>query len=170
MSTALDQPTLEQIWRWLEDVSDPEIPVLSVVELGIVRELRWENEEELTVTITPTYSGCPAMRTIEEEITNLLRARGIRTIRLVTQLSPAWTTDWLTEKAREKLKAYGIAPPKPHATSVAVLHRTPVEEGVYCPRCGSHNCKLISQFSTTACQALYRCTDCLEPFNYFKQH
>ena len=155
------------IWQLLETIPDPEIPVLSVVDLGIVREVNPEGEG-VEVVITPTYSGCPAMDTIGRQIKDTLKAEGYEPVRIKTVLAPAWTTDWLSEAGKRKLKEYGIAPPVGATTDKRVLMGEFDE--VTCPRCGSQETKLLSQFGSTACKALYQCKDCLEPFDYFKCH
>lgn len=147
--------TTDQIWEWLDAVSDPEIPVISVVDLGIVRGVDWD-KETLEVSVTPTYSGCPATSIIALDIETALLDRGIKDVRIKTQISPAWTTDWLSEKGRAKLEDYGIAPPR----AAGGPDR--------CPRCKSQALERISQFGSTPCKAQWRCTDCLEPFDYFK--
>lgn len=157
------RPLLEQVWSFLEEVPDPEIPVVSVVDLGIVRNVDWEGDE-LVVTVTPTYSGCPATAVIAFDIAEALRRRGIDRVRIKSQLSPAWTTDWIGEAAREKLRAYGIAPPAGGARCVGDL-KNPV---VDCPHCGSTATEQVSRFGSTPCKASWRCRDCLEPFDYFK--
>lgn len=164
MVTALiDKPAIKTVWDWLADVPDPEIPVVSVVDLGIVRDVAWAGDE-LVVTVTPTYSGCPATAVISIEIEEALRRRGVAKVRLKTQLSPAWTTEWIGEAAREKLKAFGIAPPVAGARCVGDL-KNPIVE---CPRCGSMATEQVSRFGSTPCKAHWRCRDCLEPFDYFK--
>ena len=169
-----DRPAVEEIWAWLDQVPDPEVPVVSVVDLGIVREVRWEQVSdgaELVVTITPTYSGCPATQLIEHEIVAALRARGVEHLRMETRLSPAWTTDWLSEEAKEKLRAFGIAPPTQKVMEIRDIGRGRSEAPtVPCPRCGSKRTRLTSQFGSTPCKAMYQCTECLEPFDYFKCH
>ena len=158
-------PTLEQVWSWLGDVPDPEIPVISVVDLGIVRDLAWE-QGELRVTITPTYSGCPATDVIAADIERALRGHGLRRFRLETRISPPWTTDWISKTGRMRLEAYGIAPPPKVASLVGrVRGARPV---VQCPRCGSENTTRVSEFGSTPCKAHYKCAQCLEPFDYFK--
>lgn len=153
-----------EVWGILETVSDPEIPVLSIVDLGVVREVI-AMEDKVMVHITPTYSGCPAMNMIEMEIRGALLEKGINNdVKLV--LSPAWTTDWMSEKGKQKLKAYGIAPPQDDDISIDTLFGKP--DQIECPHCNSKKTELISQFGSTACKALYRCKDCLEPFDYFK--
>jgi ring-1,2-phenylacetyl-CoA epoxidase subunit PaaD len=156
------------IWSLLEEVNDPEVPVLSVVDLGIVREVR-TGEEEIEVIITPTYSGCPAMDVIRMNIRMKLLEHGYQNLKLTTVLSPAWTTDWMTERGKENLRAYGIAPPLPlqQLCHPALFHR---EEAIACPHCHSYHTTLMSEFGSTACKALYRCEDCKEPFDYFKCH
>lgn len=157
-----------QVMQWLEDVPDPEIPVISVIDLGIVQEVAFEGDV-CVVTITPTYSGCPAMQAITEDITRTLRARGIGEVRVVTTLTPAWTTDWMSEKGREALRSYGIAPPVERAVNVSGLLRRD-DPPVPCPQCGSPRTRLVSRFGSTSCKALYRCSACGEPFDHFKTH
>ncbi len=156
-------PSIDLVWRWLENVPDPEIPVVSVVDLGIVRDVR-ADAGAVVVTVTPTYSGCPATAVISLDIENALRARGVENVRVETRLSPAWTTAWITDHARDKLKKYGIAPPVEGACVGAMKAAGPVA----CPRCGSENTAEISRFGSTPCKAHWRCNDCLEPFDYFK--
>ena len=164
MSKSLTRPTVEEVWRILDGVADPEIPVISIVDLGIIREVSWQGDT-LHVAITPTYSGCPATAVINLEIDRALRAQGIEQIELRRRLSPPWTTDWLSARGRDKLRAYGIAPPmgrdgdKPGAGGKAVPP---------CPRCSSSRTHLVSQFGSTPCKAAYVCNECLEPFDYFK--
>lgn len=171
--TGAPQPDLAEIWRWLSEVPDPEIPVISLTDLGIIRDVAWR-EDTLVVTVTPTYSGCPATTVINLDIEAALRARGIGKLRLERQLSPPWTTDWLTEAGREKLRAYGIAPPVDGtAADGRLAGRVARLAGgtnltIACPRCGSTRTERISQFGSTPCKASWRCTDCLEPFDYFK--
>lgn len=167
------QPTTQQIWEWLAEVPDPEIPVVSVTELGIVRDVSFQNDL-LVVTVTPTYSGCPATALINQLIDSHLKSRGVEQLRIVQRLSPPWTTDWLTDEARRKLKAFGIAPPMDGTAATGRLaaraSRLAGASGlpVACPRCDSTNTERISQFGSTPCKASYRCKDCLEPFDYFK--
>ena len=156
--------TKEVIYSWLEEVSDPEVPVLSIIDLGVVRNVSFENNAWL-ITLTPTYSGCPAVQTMEEEILLKLKERGLSTVKILTTLSPAWTTDWLSENGRKKLKAYGIAPPEDEQDK-SLLFSSPTI--VPCPVCNSKNTRLISQFGSTACKAHYQCSACQEPFDYFK--
>jgi ring-1,2-phenylacetyl-CoA epoxidase subunit PaaD len=163
---------LAQIWRWLDDVPDPEIPAISVVDLGIVRDVAWINGTGtgvLKVTVTPTYSGCPATRVIERDIERALYEHGIERVALETRLAPPWTTDWLSQAGREKLRAYGIAPPERGASRMLDITRF-VEPLVSCPRCASDAVELTSRFGSTPCKALYRCTACREPFDHFKCH
>ena len=140
------------IWELLNTVPDPEIPVISVVELGVIRDISFANKS-YTILITPTYSGCPAVKTFMDDIKSCLKKNGIRNFQLKLVYSPAWTTDWMTEETKEKLKKYGIAPPS---------------DTVICPQCDSKKTELISEFGATACKALYKCSDCLEPFEFFK--
>jgi ring-1,2-phenylacetyl-CoA epoxidase subunit PaaD len=152
------------IWKILETVKDPEVPVLSVVDLGVIRAVALE-EQQVTVTITPTYTGCPAMDIISMHIKMALNAAGYQTT-IQTILSPAWTTDWMTENGKQQLKAYGIAPPVGKSFDQAYLE----EIIVPCPQCNSTHTVLVSQFGSTACKALYKCEECKEPFDYFKCH
>lgn len=154
----------------MAQVNDPEVPVLSVIDLGIVRDIKL-NGDEVEIVITPTYSGCPAMQVIEWEIRAQLAREGIdkKNIKVTTVLSPAWTTDWMSEAGKQKLQAYGIAPPASTA-SVCDITLFAKEEAVQCPRCRSYHTTLVSQFGSTACKAHYKCNDCLEPFDYFKCH
>ncbi|MEM0948021.1 MAG: 1,2-phenylacetyl-CoA epoxidase subunit PaaD [Pseudomonadota bacterium] len=148
-------PAPADVWGWLDDVPDPEIPVISVVDLGIVRDVGWEGET-LVVTVTPTYSGCPATSVIALDIETALRAKDVNHVEIRRQISPAWTTDWLSEKGRAKLETYGIAPPQPAGGPEK------------CPHCGAKDLERVSQFGSTPCKAHWRCTVCLEPFDYFK--
>ena len=156
--------SVAQAWRVLAEVPDPEIPVISVTELGIVRDVK-AADESLTVVVTPTYSGCPATEAIETAIRDALREAGAGEVRIETRLAPPWTSDWLDPAAAEKLRRHGIAPPGSSAAAqrVRVAPRPPA-----CPRCGSRDTERLSEFGATACKALYRCTACREPFEYFK--
>jgi len=153
----------KKIWDILETVCDPEIPVLSILDMGIVREIKI-NPGEVEVIITPTYSGCPAMDAISMDIRLKLLEHGYKKINITSILSPAWTTDWMSEEGKRKLKAYGIAPPQ-RSGDLKSPDYLPT-----CPQCNSTNTKLLSQFGSTACKALYQCNDCKEPFDYFKCH
>jgi ring-1,2-phenylacetyl-CoA epoxidase subunit PaaD len=162
---------LERVWNILEGIPDPEIPVVSIRELGILREIN-EQGGRPEVVITPTYSGCPAMGQIEQDVREALAAHDLHA-NVVTRLAPAWTTDWITEGARQKLRDFGIAPP--HAVEQdSVVRFAPRSSSraaaVACPHCGSCNTTETSHFSSTACKALYKCLDCLEPFDYFKPY
>jgi ring-1,2-phenylacetyl-CoA epoxidase subunit PaaD len=153
--------TIESIYEILGRVTDPEVPVLTILDLGIVRNVAFKGDE-LIVTITSTYTGCPAMDMIAANIRMELTAAGYKNVRIEQSISPAWTTDWMSEAGKEKLKEYGIAPPDKRFTIP--------EDGVGCPRCGSNNTRLVSEFGSTACKALYQCRDCQEPFDFFKCH
>jgi len=159
--------TTKEARTLLSQIPDPEIPVISIEELGILRDVNFENDE-CVVTITPTYSGCPAMKAIEQDIVALLKENGIEKVKVKSVFSPAWTTDWLSEVAKEKLRKYGISPPEKTTADKSVL--TGIQKIVKCPRCNSENTELVSQFGSTACKALYKCKDCLEPFDLFKCH
>ena len=149
------QVATDRIWDWLDQVPDPEIPVISLVDLGIIRGVEWQGDA-LQVTVTPTYSGCPATSVIKLDIISALNGHGIENVVLKQQISPPWTTDWLSEKGREKLEEYGIAPPQ----AAGGPDR--------CPRCKGRDLERLSQFGSTPCKAAWRCRDCLEPFDYFK--
>jgi ring-1,2-phenylacetyl-CoA epoxidase subunit PaaD len=170
MSVATDA-SLQAIAQALAHLADPEIPLVALTELGILREVREGADGTPEVVITPTYSGCPAMGQIEDDIVAALRDAGLPG-RVVTQLSPAWTTDWMSDVAREKLRAYGIAPPRcTQAAPSGVMRfsrQAVTAEAIACPQCGSHNTTETSPFGSTACKSLYKCLDCLEPFDYFK--
>ena len=148
-------PDVAQVWDWLHAVPDPEIPVISLTDLGIIRGVAYE-DDTLIVTVTPTYSGCPATSIINLDIEAALRGHGVEKLELRRQLSPAWTTDWMTQSGRDKLAAFGIAPPQPAGGPEK------------CPHCGSQLVEKMSQFGSTPCKAQWRCTACLEPFDYFK--
>jgi ring-1,2-phenylacetyl-CoA epoxidase subunit PaaD len=170
---------LERAWSVLEAVPDPEIPVVSIRELGILRNVSRAADGVLEVVITPTYSGCPAMSQIAEDVAHALDVAELSPYRIETVLAPAWTTDWMTDEAREKLRAYGIAPPTGQCGSGS-SNTTAAEQVVRfaprpmaapaCPRCGSAHTERLAQFGSTACKALYRCLDCREPFDYFKPY
>lgn len=159
-----EPPTIADVRAVLEDVRDPEIPILTIADLGILRDVALE-DGEFVIVITPTYSGCPAMNTIEQDIRTALTAAGIERARIDTRLAPAWTTDWLSVEGRRKLLEVGIAPPVGASTDKRALGSAPA---IACPQCGSHATERVSEFGSTACKALYRCRDCLEPFDYFK--
>jgi len=145
----------KQIWGWLADVPDPEIPIVSVVDLGMIRNVNVANDA-VEIEVSPTYSGCPATEVIESSILAKLNDEGLAAVSIRRVLSPPWTTDWISEEGQKKLRAYGIAPPERRDRPIA------------CPRCESDNTELVSEFGSTACKASYRCLDCLEPFEYFK--
>ncbi|MBO9564801.1 MAG: phenylacetate-CoA oxygenase subunit PaaJ [Niastella sp.] len=159
---------ISPLWSLLEQVSDPEVPVLSIIDLGIVRDIKADNDE-VEVVITPTYTGCPAMDVISMNIRMLLLENGYKKISIRQTLSPAWTTDWMSEAGKQKLSAYGIAPPNP-VQQVCNTQLFAEDEAVACPLCGSIHTRRISEFGSTACKALYQCNDCHEPFDYFKCH
>ncbi len=156
----------EHILSLLSAIPDPEIPVITIIELGVIRDIEITDETSISLKITPTYSGCPAMKQIEDDVRKKLTENGFVNITINTVFSPPWTTDWITPEAKEKLRAYGIAPPEHSTEDKSWL--TGKIKSIACPRCKSQNTKLISQFGSTACKALYQCQDCLEPFDYFK--
>ena len=162
MNTAL---TTDQIMQILTEVKDPEIPVLNVVDMGIVRGVEWKGEL-LEVTITPTYSGCPAMDVISTNIKTILHKHFGDNVKVLSTLFPPWTTDWLTDDAREKLRAYGIAPPEKGNSDKSLLFAEP--KAIACPTCGAEETTKVSEFGSTSCKAHYKCKVCLEPFDYFK--
>jgi ring-1,2-phenylacetyl-CoA epoxidase subunit PaaD len=153
----------DDVLRWLADVPDPEIPVLNLTDLGIIRDVAVG--DEVVVSVAPTYIGCPATEVIEQSVVDALHERGLEDVRIERVLSPAWTTDWMTDEGRRKLRAYGIAPPERSASKRALAGERPA---VACPRCQSTETECVSEFGSTACKAAYRCRDCLEPFEYFK--
>ena len=153
----------EQVLEWLSGVADPEIPVVTIADLGILRDVRIGNE--VTVELAPTYSGCPATEVIEQSVVDALYQQGIENVRIERVLSPPWTTDWISPEGREKLREYGIAPPEHSAGKRALLHGA---RKIACPRCDSTETEVVSEFGSTACKASYKCRACLEPFEYFK--
>jgi ring-1,2-phenylacetyl-CoA epoxidase subunit PaaD len=170
-------PGVDAIWTALAAVADPEIPVISVVDLGIVRAVSW-HDDELVVSVTPTYSGCPATEVIARDIGSALTRAGVKRFRIETRLSPAWTTDWIAAGASQRLADYGIAPPGQRAASTeprridisGLQRRRAAAATIACPRCRSTNTREQSRYGSTPCKAQYRCDDCLEPFDYFKPH
>ncbi|MDP2386214.1 MAG: 1,2-phenylacetyl-CoA epoxidase subunit PaaD [Bacteroidota bacterium] len=154
-----------KIMGYLHEIPDPEIPVIDIVELGVIRGISVEGNK-VEVTITPTYSGCPAMKQMEDDIESTLKKYGYAEIKINTIFNPPWTTDWITDHAKEKLRVYGIVPPE-HST-IDKSWLTGKTKSLACPRCKSKNTVLVSQFGSTSCKALYKCLDCLEPFDYLK--
>jgi ring-1,2-phenylacetyl-CoA epoxidase subunit PaaD len=164
--------TVAEVWQLLESVPDPEVPVLSVVDLGIIRHVDITDHyggQRVQVTITPTYSGCPAMDVIATTVRMELRMAGFSGVEIIQQLSPAWTTDWMSESGKAKLKEYGIAPPVAKSGACADME-IDEQQGIECPQCGSHSTQVVSHFGSTPCKALHKCNDCKEPFDYFKCH
>lgn len=159
--------TREQVALWLESVSDPEIPVMTIKDMGILRDFELIDDESVKVIITPTYSGCPAMDLISMNIRMAMLGHGFKNIEIVSQLDPAWTTDWITPEGLIKMKNFGIAPPIRKSNTSKGLFE---EDEVPCVRCGSHHTELISQYGATSCKSMYRCLDCKEPFEHFKCH
>ena len=160
MVTMSDKTETAHLFELLSSVVDPEIPVLTLQDLGVLRDISVD-DGEVTITITPTYAGCPAMQTMQADIEKALQDAGYKQVKVKQSLSPAWSTDWMTQNGREKLRAYGIAPPL----------KTSCDQSsgkIECPQCNSSDVKRISEFGSTACKALYQCRDCLEPFDYFK--
>lgn len=165
--------TTADVWALLEQVTDPEIPVVSLRELGILREVM-ATDAGFDVVITPTYSGCPAMGQIEDDVKAVLADAGVN-VRVITQLAPAWTTDWMTDEAKEKLRAYGIAPPQRQSCGAQVnviqfMQKPLPAPAIPCPQCGSTDTMVSAEFGSTACKALYKCLSCQEPFDYFKPY
>jgi ring-1,2-phenylacetyl-CoA epoxidase subunit PaaD len=154
----------EQVYKFLAEVPDPEIPVINIVELGVIRDVLFYGSY-IEILLTPTYSGCPAMDMIEKMIKEKLHSKDYESVKVTLVYKPVWTTDWMNEETKEKLRAFGIAPPKGVTSSKKTLLN---EESIACPQCKSENTELKSMFSSTACKALYICSDCLEPFDYFK--
>jgi ring-1,2-phenylacetyl-CoA epoxidase subunit PaaD len=178
-SESTSRPALAALWSAAAAVPDPEIPVLSVIDLGILRGIEWDSHDPdmVAVTVTPTYSGCPATEAINAALRDALAAAGAQRVRIETRLSPAWTADWITADGRRKLAEFGIAPPVARQPGAAIVDVSRLRrrdrasaDRIACPRCGSAQTQLVSQFGSTACKAHYRCLDCLEPFDYFKRH
>ena len=161
------------IREFMKEVNDPEVPVISVIDLGIIRDITVTNnggsEPRVSITITPTYSGCPAMDVITINIRMKMLEKGFRNVEIKTTLSPAWTTDWMSDEGKRKLKEFGIAPPNP-SQSVCNTGNFHEQEAVQCPQCNSYSTRMISRFGSTACKAFYQCNECAEPFDYFKCH
>lgn len=162
------------VWKIFETLTDPEVPVLSIIDLGIVRKVEVHQTTPsggwgVTVLVTPTYSGCPAIDLMKINIHMALLQEGFKQVNIEQTLSPAWTTDWMSDEGKQKLKAYGIAPPH-YKQPVCTPDSFQEEEAIQCPMCNSYHTKMISQFGSTACKALYQCNDCKEPFDYFKCH
>jgi ring-1,2-phenylacetyl-CoA epoxidase subunit PaaD len=169
VSIVLSGSLAQRAWQVLESVPDPEIPVVSIRELGILREIH-ERDGQLEVVITPTYSGCPAMAQIEDDVRAALATNGLAAT-IVTRLAPVWTTDWIDGAAKEKLKAFGIAPPRAPANVIRFARGAARNaEAIRCPHCGSQDTTELSHFGSTSCKALYKCLDCREPFDYFKPY
>ena len=166
-------PTVEHVREVLATVTDPEIPVITIADLGVLRDVEVDGEH-VTVTITPTYSGCPAMDEITADVRSALAAQGIEDVEVRMVLSPAWTTDWMTDTGRQALRDYGIAPPaaRPAGPVLVQLGRAPVAAPaeVPCPHCGSARTEELLRFASTSCKAMRRCLDCREPFDHFKPH
>ncbi len=169
VTRAVALPTPEEVLEILTGIKDPELPVVDIVELGIVRNVSIEGDT-VRVDVTPTYSGCPALQVIEQDIVETLRARGFSEVKVKNVFSPAWTTDWLSDETKQKLREYGIAPPAGPATTDAVELVTirRAKPTVECPYCGSRNTEEKSEFGSTACKAIHFCNDCTQPFDYFK--
>ncbi len=161
-------PSRDEVLAVLDTVMDPEVPVLSVRELGIVRDVAVDESGGVTVTVTPTYSGCPAIRVIEDDITSALHAAGIASVRIETTYAPAWTSDWIPESARAKLKAYGIAPPSRSSTDGGLVQLLRARPAVQCPYCDSRDTEVRSEFGSTACKSVCWCRSCRQPFEEFK--
>jgi ring-1,2-phenylacetyl-CoA epoxidase subunit PaaD len=168
MVIAPDTISAEAAWKLLETINDPEVPVLSVIDLGIIRDIKI-TDDEIEVIITPTYSGCPAMDVISMGVRMVLLSHGYKKVKITQVLSPAWTTDWMSEEGKQKLKEYGIAPPNPKQQVCDDKLFAP-DEAVQCPQCHSFHTHRVSEFGSTACKSLYQCDDCKEPFDYFKCH
>ncbi|HEY4318900.1 MAG TPA: 1,2-phenylacetyl-CoA epoxidase subunit PaaD [Herbaspirillum sp.] len=174
MDAIAPAPDRQQVWDWLREVPDPEIPAISIIDLGIVRDVSLSQSDGhavCTVVITPTYSGCPAMKVIAQQIDAVLSAHGVARTDIRTRLSPAWTTDWMSDLGKRRLQSQGIAPPAQKAIDLSgIARRRQRAAVVLCPHCGSADTACISEFGSTSCKSLYRCKDCLEPFDYFKAH
>lgn len=165
------EATLERAWAAASAVVDPELPMLTLADLGVLREVTVEDDGAVVAAITPTYSGCPAMVTMRDDLVRELRAAGFADVRVRVALDPAWTTDWITPRGRSALRDAGISPPgvAPRRSGPIALSLLPTRRAVRCPRCASDDVELVSEFGSTACKAMYRCTSCLEPFDHVKE-
>lgn len=163
--------TLERAWAAASTVVDPELPMLTLVDLGVLREVELDDDGAVVAAITPTYSGCPAMATMRDDLVRELRAAGFADARVRVALEPAWTSDWITLRGRSALAAAGISPPgvAPRHDGPIALSLLPTRRAVRCPQCSSEEARLVSEFGSTACKAMYRCTTCLEPFDHVKE-
>ncbi len=170
MTTATVNSTLlERAWRVASEVTDPELPMLTLADLGVLRDLRQNDDGTIVVAITPTYSGCPAMATMRDDLVHRLTDAGFESVRVRVQLSPAWTTDWISEHGRKALSDNGISPPGEAPRGPIALQLTPTRRAIQCPQCGSRDTEVTSEFGSTACKALYRCRSCGEPFDHLKE-
>lgn len=166
MVTVKNKPTHDNIWQWLSEIPDPDIPVISITELGLVRSIEIQ-DEKVIVTITPSYSGCPAMQLFKENIVSVLKSKDAGEVEIKTIYSPPWTTDWISEPAKQKMKQHGIAPPENSSENLTELFCQSIKK-ITCPWCNSNDTKLKSQFGSTPCKALWFCNSCQQPFEYFK--
>lgn len=166
VKSQMAKPTKEEVWEYLSRIPDPEIPVITITELGVVRNVE-VSDDNVIVTITPTYSGCPAMKAFEQDIISTLESKGLKNTQIKIVYTPVWTTDWINEEAKRKLKEYGIAPPEKTTADKRALFSDHLKV-IPCPFCDSKNTELRSQFGSTACKALYFCNACQQPFEYFK--
>jgi ring-1,2-phenylacetyl-CoA epoxidase subunit PaaD len=167
--TRLRSRYVSHVWAWLDGVMDPELPAVSITDLGIVRDVTWD-ADELVVGLTPTYSGCPATEVIERDVLAALHSRGVERARVERRLAPPWTTDWITSRGRERLQRHGIVPPVSTIANGPVVLSPANVVGPRCPRCGAPEVTELSRFGSTPCKALYRCDACREPFDYVKPH
>ena len=171
LDTSISVVLEAKAWAVASEVTDPEMPMLTLVQLGVLRDIEYTHDGQVDVTITPTYSGCPAMATMRDDLARALQENGFENVNVKIQLQPAWSTDWITESGRRALQAHGISAPgpAPRRGSPIPLNLLPVRRSIACPRCGSMDTAVTSEFGATACKALYRCTHCLEPFEHIKE-
>jgi ring-1,2-phenylacetyl-CoA epoxidase subunit PaaD len=169
MSATLKSPGLERAWAIASEVTDPELPMLTLADLGVLRDIQQDPGGGIVVAITPTYSGCPAMATMRDDLVQRLTEGGFADVRVRVQLSPAWTTDWISESGRKALSDNGISPPGGAPHGPVTLRLAPIRRLVHCPQCGASDTEVTSEFSSTACKALYRCRACGEPFDHVKE-
>ena len=170
MLTTLEGSVIERAWRIASEVTDPELPMLTLVDLGVLRDVRQDGDGTIAVSITPTYSGCPAMATMRDDLMHRLTDAGFESVRVRVQLSPPWTTDWITEEGRKALADNGISSPDVAPRGPIALTLRPRRRAIHCPQCGSGDTEVTSEFGSTACKALYRCRACGEPFDHIKEH
>lgn len=170
MAETLETTVVQRAWEVAAEVTDPELPMLTLADLGVLRDVTQEDDGTVVVAITPTYSGCPAMATMRDDLVHRLTDAGFTDVRVRVQLSPAWTTDWISDSGRKALSDHGISPPRRAPRGPITLQLAPTRRAIQCPQCRSGDTEVTSEFGSTACKALYRCRACGEPFDHLKEH